>query len=169
MIHPDEAERRANLDYFEAMMKVARAMGVQKLVTEAGHYHSNEPEPPVPHHFREEVWKTMVTTGKELARRAEAQDVELADLLGPGGPDTPTRRWLLGEGGAAPRPASAAPLGCTRAPPFRGPVAGARTLEVLAAVRASAFVLEAGRTLLLDPALLAAQAAGVGILLMGKA
>ncbi|MCU0871026.1 MAG: sugar phosphate isomerase/epimerase [Pirellulaceae bacterium] len=74
LIHPDEAERRANLDYFEAMMKVARAMGVQKLVTEAGHYHSNEPEPPVPHHFREEVWKTMVTTGKELARRAEAQD-----------------------------------------------------------------------------------------------
>lgn len=74
LIHPDEAERRANLDYFEAMMKVARAMGVQKLVTEAGHFHSSEPEPPVPHHFQEEVWKTMVATGKELARRAEAQD-----------------------------------------------------------------------------------------------
>lgn len=52
---------------------------------------------------------------------------------------------------------------------FDVPVAGARTLEVLAAVRASAFVLEAGRTLLLDPALLAAQAARAGILLMGKA
>ncbi len=75
LIHPDEAERRANLDYFEAMMKVARAMGVQKLITEAGHYHTNEPEPPVPYHFQEEVWATMVTTGTELARRAEAQDV----------------------------------------------------------------------------------------------
>ena len=74
LIHPDEAERQANLDYFEAMMKIARAMGVQKLITEAGHYHSNGPEPPVPHHFQEEVWKTMVATGKELARRADAQD-----------------------------------------------------------------------------------------------
>ena len=74
LIHPDEAERQANLDYFEAMMKIARAMGVQKLVTEAGHFQSNAPEPPVPHHFQEEVWKTMVATGKELARRADAQD-----------------------------------------------------------------------------------------------
>ena len=74
LIHPDEAERRANLDYFEAMMKIAHAMGVQKLVTEAGHFQSNEPEPPVPHHFQEEVWKTMVATGKELARRADVHD-----------------------------------------------------------------------------------------------
>jgi sugar phosphate isomerase/epimerase len=74
LIHPDEAERQANLDYFEAMMKIARAMGVQKLVTEAGHFQANAPEPPVPYHFQEEVWKTMVATGKELARRADAQD-----------------------------------------------------------------------------------------------
>jgi excinuclease ABC subunit A len=34
-----------------------------------------------------------------------------ADLLGPGGPDTPTRRWLVGEGGPAPRPARLAEPG----------------------------------------------------------
>jgi sugar phosphate isomerase/epimerase len=28
----------------------------------------------VPYHFQEEVWNVMVATGKELARRAEAQD-----------------------------------------------------------------------------------------------
>ena len=75
LIHPDEAERQANLDYFEAMMKIARAMGVPQLVTEAGHFRSDEPEPHVPLHFQEEVWKTMVATGKELARRAEAHNV----------------------------------------------------------------------------------------------
>jgi sugar phosphate isomerase/epimerase len=77
LIHPDQAERQANLDYFEAMMQVARTMGVQQLVTEAGHFHSNQPEPPVPHHFQEEVWKTMVATGKELARRAETHDATI--------------------------------------------------------------------------------------------
>lgn len=74
LIHPDEAERQANLEYFEAMMKIARAMGVQQLITEAGHFHSDQPEPAVPHHFQEDVWRTMVATGKELARRAEAHD-----------------------------------------------------------------------------------------------
>jgi sugar phosphate isomerase/epimerase len=74
LIHPDQAERHANLDYFEAMMKIAQAMGVRQLVTEAGHFRSDEPEPAVPHHFQEEVWQTMVATGKELARRAEAYD-----------------------------------------------------------------------------------------------
>jgi sugar phosphate isomerase/epimerase len=72
LIHPDAAERKANLDYFEAMMRVAAAMDIGMLITEAGHYHSDQPEPPVPHHFQEEVWNTMVATGKELARRAEA-------------------------------------------------------------------------------------------------
>lgn len=71
LIHPDADERKANLDYFEAMMRAAAAMDVGMLITEAGHYRSNEPEPPVPHHFQEEVWNIMVATGKELARRAE--------------------------------------------------------------------------------------------------
>ena len=71
LIHPAREERRANLAYFEAMMRIAREMGVRTLITEAGHFRSNEPEPPVPHHLQEEVWNTMVATGKELARRAK--------------------------------------------------------------------------------------------------
>jgi len=71
LIHPDEAERKANLAYFEAMMRVGAAMGVRTFITEAGHYHSEGPEPRVAHHFQEDVWKTMVGTGKELAHLAE--------------------------------------------------------------------------------------------------
>jgi len=74
LIHPDEAERKANLAYFEAMMKVGAAMDVRTFVTEAGHYHSDGPAPPVPHHFQEAVWRQMVTTGKGLAKRAEVHD-----------------------------------------------------------------------------------------------
>jgi sugar phosphate isomerase/epimerase len=74
LIHPDPAERRANLDYFAGMMRVAAAMEVKYLITEAGHYHSDEPAPRVPHHFQEEVWRTMVATGKDLGRLAEAHD-----------------------------------------------------------------------------------------------
>jgi len=74
LIHPDASERKANLAYFEAMMRIARAMDVGTLITEAGHYHANVPEP-VPHHFQEAVWPTMVQTGKELARCAESHGV----------------------------------------------------------------------------------------------
>ena len=73
LIHPDPAERKANLAYFEAMMKIGAQMNVTAFITEAGHYHDpTEPAPRVEHHFQEEVWKTMVATGKELARFAEA-------------------------------------------------------------------------------------------------
>ena len=72
LIHPDPAERKANLAYFEAMMKVGAHMNVRTFITEAGHYrHPNEPAPPVEHHFQEAVWKTMVATGKALAALAE--------------------------------------------------------------------------------------------------
>lgn len=75
LIHPDREERDANLAYFEAMMRIARAMGIRTLITEAGHFRSNEPEPPVPYHFQEEVWNTMVATAKELAQRADGHGV----------------------------------------------------------------------------------------------
>ena len=75
LIHPDEAERNQNLAYFEAMMKIARHMDVDTLITEAGHYHSEGPAPRVAHHFQEEVWYTMVATGKKLAELAERHDV----------------------------------------------------------------------------------------------
>ena len=74
LIHPDEAERRANLAYFEAMMKAARAMGVRNLITEAGHYELEKPSS-VAYHFQEDVWKRMVATAKELAQLAERHDV----------------------------------------------------------------------------------------------
>lgn len=74
LIHPDPVERKANLAYFEAMMKVGRRMGVGRFITEAGHYHSDGPAPPVPHHFQEAVWKMTVATGNELAAIADRHD-----------------------------------------------------------------------------------------------
>ncbi|MEK7405311.1 MAG: sugar phosphate isomerase/epimerase [Acidobacteriota bacterium] len=71
LIHPDEAERKANLTYFEAMMKVGTQMGVRTFITEAGHHHP-EPAPRVPYHWQEEVWRRMVATAKELASMAGA-------------------------------------------------------------------------------------------------
>lgn len=75
LIHPDDAERSANLAYFEAMMQVGAHMNVNTFITEAGHYSNlQEPAPPVEHHFQEEVWKTMVSTGRTLAQLAERYD-----------------------------------------------------------------------------------------------
>ena len=74
LIHPDESERKANLAYFEAMMKIARAMDVRTLITEAGHYDSGKPEPGVPYHLREDVWNQMVATAKQLAQLADRHD-----------------------------------------------------------------------------------------------
>jgi len=75
LIHPDAAERNQQLAYFEAMMKVGQAMGVRRLVTEAGHYfEANRPAQQVPYDWQEGVWHSMVSTCKELARRAEAND-----------------------------------------------------------------------------------------------
>ena len=71
LIHPVAEERKANLAYFEAMMRIGEAMDVHVFVTEAGHYHTNAPEPPVPLHFQEQVWKQMVVTGRQLAEMAE--------------------------------------------------------------------------------------------------
>jgi sugar phosphate isomerase/epimerase len=71
LIHPDEAERRANLAYFDAMMGIGAAMGVHAFITEAGHYREEKPAAGPAFHFREQVWKTMVATGKELAAMAE--------------------------------------------------------------------------------------------------
>ncbi len=75
LIHPDESERRKNLAYFEDMMKIAVAMGVRYLITEAGHYHPEGPSPSVAYHFQEEVWKRTVATGKQLAALADKHSV----------------------------------------------------------------------------------------------
>ena len=75
LIHPDPAERKANLAYFEAMMIIGGHMGVRTFVTEAGHYRPEKPEA-VEYHFQESVWKQMVATGQASFY------VELAKELG---------------------------------------------------------------------------------------
>ena len=71
LIHPDEAERQANLAYFEAMMEVGGWMDVHTFITEAGHYHdAKAPAPAVPLEFQDAVWPRMVATGKALAALA---------------------------------------------------------------------------------------------------
>ena len=71
LIHPDEAERRANLAYFRAMMGVGRHMGVRTFITEAGHWENPKaPEPHVPLHFQDAVWPQVVATLRELAAMA---------------------------------------------------------------------------------------------------
>lgn len=75
LIHPQADELKANLAYFEAMMKIGANMGVRKFVSEAGHYHSDKlPASTVPYHFQEEVWHRMVKTGKELAKLAKRHE-----------------------------------------------------------------------------------------------
>jgi sugar phosphate isomerase/epimerase len=53
------------------MMKVGHSMGVNVFITEAGDYHSPEPAAGSAYHFREEVWRRMIATGKKLAALAE--------------------------------------------------------------------------------------------------
>lgn len=78
LIHPDPAERAANLDYFEAMMAIGRAMGVRTFITEAGHFHDPKaPEPAVALHFQDAVWPQMVATVKDLAKRAEKYEAKV--------------------------------------------------------------------------------------------
>jgi sugar phosphate isomerase/epimerase len=73
--HPDPAERRANMAYFKAMMKVGAHMNVRTFITEAGHFYApDRPAPPVEYHFQEDVWKMMVGVGRELAQMAERYD-----------------------------------------------------------------------------------------------
>ncbi|MCL4402837.1 MAG: sugar phosphate isomerase/epimerase [Acidobacteria bacterium] len=71
LIHPDESERKANLAYFEAMIKIGGYMGVRTFASEAGHYRPKPPQAPIEgYHWQEDVWRRMVATGKELARIA---------------------------------------------------------------------------------------------------
>lgn len=74
LIHPDPEERKANLAYFEAMMAVGRHMGVGRFISEAGHFYPDRAEPGLHYDFREDVWKTMIATARDLAARAERHD-----------------------------------------------------------------------------------------------
>lgn len=72
LVHGDPAERKANLAYFEAMMKMGAHMGVHTFVSEAGHYHPPGEAPSVPYDYQDEVWAMAVATVKELAAIAAA-------------------------------------------------------------------------------------------------
>ena len=71
LIHPDEAELKANLAYFEEMIKVGRQMGVDKFITEAGHHESDEPAPRLAEYLQGVVWDRMVAVFKQLGVTAE--------------------------------------------------------------------------------------------------
>jgi sugar phosphate isomerase/epimerase len=74
LIHGDATERQACLAYFEKMMEVGAAMGVRTFITEAGHWEPDKPTPGGAYRFREETWKQMLATVKQLAERAERHD-----------------------------------------------------------------------------------------------
>jgi sugar phosphate isomerase/epimerase len=78
LIHPDASEREANLSYFESMMKIARKLGVNVLVTESGSYWPAKQESNVPYFLEPAVWTQMVDTGKKLAELAERHEVTVA-------------------------------------------------------------------------------------------
>ena len=78
LIHPDAAERAANLAYFDAMMEVGGRMGVRTFITEAGHYQDPKaPAPAVPLEFQDEVWPRMIATGRELAALAAKHEAKV--------------------------------------------------------------------------------------------
>jgi sugar phosphate isomerase/epimerase len=74
LIHPEAGERKLNLAYFEAMMKLGASMGVRTFLSEMGHYHPPGAAPRIPFDWQDEVWAAAVATAKELARMAEDHD-----------------------------------------------------------------------------------------------
>jgi len=74
LIHPDDAERNANLAYFDAMMGVGEAMDVHTFITESGHYEPEGTPSREPYYLKGVVWAPMVEAGKRLAELAEKHD-----------------------------------------------------------------------------------------------
>jgi sugar phosphate isomerase/epimerase len=74
LIHGDAAERKANLEHFDAVMKLGRHMGIHTFLSEMGHWHPPGPAAGVPYDWQDDVWKLAVATAKELAAVAEAND-----------------------------------------------------------------------------------------------
>jgi sugar phosphate isomerase/epimerase len=70
LIHPEADEVKANLAYFEAMLKIGNDMGVHVFVTEAGHFQGGT-DPNTPLHFQDDVWPRMVATFQDLSGMAE--------------------------------------------------------------------------------------------------
>jgi len=78
LIHPDESEIQANLNYFKAMMEIGGHMGVSTFINEAGHFHDpKSPAPAIPLEFQDEVWPRMVATGRQLADLAAKHEAKV--------------------------------------------------------------------------------------------
>ena len=78
LMHPDEAELKANLAYFEAMMEIGEHMGVHTFISEAGHYYDNKvPAPHIPLDLQDEVWPRMVATARKLDEMATRHDAKV--------------------------------------------------------------------------------------------
>jgi len=78
LIHPDDAEIKANLAYFEAMMEIGGHMGVRTFINEAGHFHDPQaPAPGIELAFQDAVWPRMVETGRKMAEMAERHDSKI--------------------------------------------------------------------------------------------
>ena len=74
LVHGDAAERKANLAYFDSVMKLGRQMGIGMFLSEMGHWHPPGEAARVPYDWQDEVWTMAVATVKELAVAAEAND-----------------------------------------------------------------------------------------------
>jgi sugar phosphate isomerase/epimerase len=74
LIHGDAAERKANLAYFDQVMKLGRVMGIRTYLSEMGHWHPPGPSTPVSYDWQDDVWKMAIATAKEVAVIAEAND-----------------------------------------------------------------------------------------------
>lgn len=77
LVHADPAERKANLDYFDRIMKLGTEMGIKAFLSEMGHYTPPGPAARVSYDWQDDVWKTAVTTGRELARVAESNGAKI--------------------------------------------------------------------------------------------
>ncbi|MBL0159692.1 MAG: sugar phosphate isomerase/epimerase [Bryobacterales bacterium] len=74
LIHGDADERKANLAHFDAVMKLGRQMGIRTFLSEMGHWHPPGPAAATPYDWDDGVWKMAVSTVKELAVVADAND-----------------------------------------------------------------------------------------------
>lgn len=79
LLHPDDKELAANLDYFEQMMIVGSHMGVKGFATESGHYFDNTKPATsrVPLEYQDGVWERMVKTMQNLTARAAKYDATI--------------------------------------------------------------------------------------------
>ena len=76
-IEPDDSIWEENLKYFYEMMRIAREMGIDTLITEGGHVHTDGKED-LGATMSEASWNRIIQFARRLADRAEEYDVKIA-------------------------------------------------------------------------------------------